>query len=181
MALTQISPLNATWRDCKGVIARNKWLFFINPNGANAGTFVVNFLTAWENLTHAALASYSGFSGLAAQSVAYGTAQDYRDAADKAVFVFQTSKGGLHKFQLPSPATSIFLPDGRTINPLDAGVIGVVNQMTTVISTDFQPSDRDGNPFTLFLGGYRRRAKEPRKVNIFTRDANLTSDEPAGP
>lgn len=181
MALIQISPLTIVNRDAKGVISRTKFQFHFNPNGANAGVYFTNFVNAYQLLTNGSLVSYSGPSSQGPTAVLYGSTTAYQDAADKAVLVYATTQGIVHRFQIPMPVTTLFLPDARTINPANANVVAFNVFMLTVVSTDFQPTDRLGNAFAVFIGGYRRRSKEPRKTNIYLRDANLTPQEPEGP
>ena len=112
--------------------------------------------------------------------VAPGASATYLDVADKAVFVFQDAQGGLHKYQVPCPKSSIFQADQETIDFTVAAVKLFVADVTATTFSGTAPTTvngvvtRNGVKITASVGGYRRRGKAPRKFNIYTRNALLT-------
>jgi len=112
--------------------------------------------------------------------VAPGTIANYLDVSDKAVFVFQDAEGGLHKYQVPCPKSTIFQADQETIDYTVAGVKQFVADMLgvtfsgTAATTTLPVNSRTGVPLTASVGGYRRRGKASRRFNIYTRNAPLT-------
>lgn len=112
--------------------------------------------------------------------VSPGTIATYLDTADKAVIVFQDANGGLHKYEVACPKSSIFLPDAETVDFTNPAVKQFVADMTntmfggTAPLTAFPILTRQGVALTAAVGGYRRRVKAPRKFNIYTRNTQLT-------
>lgn len=165
-------PERVTYRDAKGNTARVS--FFV----ANTGTLTSQsaaasaVITAMDPLTNAARQSNTGPATEGAQEVVYGTNANYGSVEDKAVFVFQSATGAIHRFQIPAPVAAIFLPDGETIDPGNA----LVGAFATAVTAN--ATSRAGDPITFGSGlGTRIRRKMHRRLTIFVKDPSL--NEPA--
>lgn len=97
-----------------------------------------------------------------------GSTADYSGVEDKAVFVFQTAAGQVHRYQVAAPKAAIFLADDETVDYTNALVIAFVAQVNAAFVS------RDGVDITASVGGYRRRAPLQRKFNIRTRNPLTT-------
>jgi hypothetical protein len=107
---------------------------------------------------------------------------DYRSVEDKAVMVFGDANGGIHRFQIAGPEASIFYPDQETVDPTQAVVSQFIADVLNSTYNGFSPQTtvhaafvgNSGIALTYWIGGYRRRAKQQRKLTIFTLDPMLT-------
>lgn len=178
MALTRFAHFGLSWRDAKGLIARTSYYLHFDPTDL---AFLVQsdiLNTDMDAMSNAAVHSTT----LAAPAaVAYGTPAIYQSAADKAVFAFSTARGDIHHISVPAPLDAIFLADDRTVDPANTDVAAFVNQVTVVMGAGnsvVQITNRTGEALIVFLGGYRVKGRESRKVDIYRRDDNLTPKEP---
>lgn len=174
-----------TFYDAKQQTARVSMYFDNNPAAnivqANAG-FIATDMAVISNSSTAAAASIRGNGPFttAPVPVTPGAQATYLDASDKAVFVFQDAVGGLHKYQIPCPKSTIFQADQETIDFTVAGVKQFVADMTGVVfggtaaQTTLPTNTRNGVALSASVGGYRVRRKAPRKFNIYTRNAPLS-------
>lgn len=174
-----------TFYDAKQQSARMS-IFLDNNPAANVvqanAQFIAVDLGVISNTSTAAASTVRSKGPLttAPVPVSPGTAATYVDVYDKAVFVFQDAEGGLHKYQVPCPKSTIFQADQETIDFTVAGVKQFVADMTavtfsgTAAQTTLPVNSREGIPLTASVGGYRRRSKASRRFNIYTRNAALS-------
>lgn len=114
------------------------------------------------------------------QKVTAGSTSNYQDIADKAEFFFADVNGGLHRYLVPAPKSTIFLADQETVDFTQAPVKQFVADMTastfsgTVNNTVNPVVTRNAVPLSAAVGGLRRRGPTPRKFNIYTRNPTLS-------
>jgi hypothetical protein len=191
-----------TYRDVKGQTAR--FSFYENV-AASTGTPIDDALTLLDavmiavggaggvgggqtnSMTNAALQAISGVNGVGQISPTYGlqlvSTVGYQECVDKAVFVFSTQGGTIHRYEIPAPVGGIFESDLQTVNPTAGSggtphlVAAFTAAMLATVNGSFI-SDRNGNQLTQFLGGYWRGRKIPKRMNILLRTPALTPDLP---
>lgn len=98
-----------------------------------------------------------------------GAAATYETVEDKAIMTFYDPAGMLHRYALCCPAAAIFLADGETVDNANVAVGNVITDFQTFVYgryTDTAP--------LVFVGGVRARRKLHRRINIFTRNPQLS-------
>lgn len=172
-----------TYRDAKGNTARVS--FYLDDNGGDNNsdaTLVESIITAINAISNAAYQSASGAVSHFGV-VQYGaSAVEYQPIQTKAVLTYQDVAGGLHRLQIPSPKSTIFLADLETVNPANAGIIALNALMasTTVPSTGTAfVSSRSGLLISNYMGGVLKSTKLRRKLTTFVLTPTLTPSEPA--
>jgi hypothetical protein len=157
-------------------------LVFVDAKGQKANTrfyttsdsavHYANFLGAtqplFSALTNAAFYNAPGAIGFVASVGTYGVAADYQDITLKAMLMFVDTKGNIHRLKVPSPKRSIFMADGVTVDPANAGVIALVAGLITGTAGPTNATDRDGNGYTKFVGGLLQKTPQRRRINLFT-------------
>lgn len=172
-----------TYRDAKGNTARVS--FYLDDNGGDNNsdaTLVESIITAINNISNAAYQSASG--AVSHFGVAqYGAAGvEYQPIQTKAQLVYQDVSGGLHRLQIPSPKSSIFLADLQTVNPAAAGIVtlnGLMAAATVPATGTAFVCSRSGLLISNFMGGVLKTTKLRRKLNILVLTPLLTGGEPA--
>jgi hypothetical protein len=101
----------------------------------------------------------------------YGTNAEFPNIEDKAVLVFSDSQSKRHTFQLPAPKLNIFEADGETVKQTGGSLPALLTWIETFVF-GFQTD----TAALGYLGGFRLRRKNHRKVNINVLSSNL--DEP---
>lgn len=162
-------PESFGFRDVKGQTARMS-LFCTDTTAALALTDMTNVYNLLAALTFAAVGPAKGAYTTSPTTNAYGTASEYQNIEEKAVFTFQTATGALHRYQLPCPKAAIFLADKETIDPANTDVAAFT---AAVIAN--KVSSRDGSLITAFVGGVLARRKMQRRFNIYTKNPQLTT------
>lgn len=159
-----------TWRDSKGFTATSS--FYVGgATVANEATAAEAIATAMAAITNAHLQIAKGPYGFSPTEVIYGTNAAFPTVEDKAIFTFQTSTGGIHRYQVPCPLGSIFLADGETVDATNT----LVTAFTSAITSNALTASGEGVTFGGF--GTRIRRKQRRRANIFTKDPTLTGPE----
>lgn len=151
---------SVSWRDARGYTARN--VFYITGAATIAdlqvaGLAIINAIAA---VTNAVEYSSSGPEALSPGVVVYGSPTVYSSVEDKADLVFQDSGGGLHHLRVPSPAASVFLADGLSVNELNTNMAALIHAFLVNAAT------RQGTLMGAYLGGVRRRVKQQRRIAI---------------
>jgi hypothetical protein len=162
-------PEAFTYRDDKGNTARVS-VFVTDSTMALAATDMSNLSGLITPLTNAVLSTAKGPFTTVPAAVGYGANAEYEACEDKAVMTFVTTTGALHRYQIPAPKSALFLADGETIDPAQADVAAFV---TGVVAN--KVSSRDGALITAFIGGVRARRKMNRRLNIYTKNPQLTT------
>jgi hypothetical protein len=112
----------------------------------------------------------------------FNSSGDYLTVEDKAVFVFASATGSLHRFQLAAPLASIFMADSVTVDTTQAVVKQFIADITATAFGGTNPNvlilraacDQDSNILKSYVGGYRARRKMQRRFSIFTQNPALT-------
>lgn len=162
-------PEAFTYRDDKGNTARVSY-FVTDSTLALAATDMSNLAPLQLALTNAVLATAKGPYTTSPAAAGYGANADFEACEDKAVMTFVTSTGALHRYQIPAPKSAIFLADGETVDPANTDVAAYT---AGVIAN--KVSSRDGALITAFIGGTRARRKLNRRLNIYTKNPQLTT------
>ena len=172
-----------TYRDAKGNTARVS--FYLDDNGGDNNSdavLVESIITAMNALTNAAYQSASGAVSHYGV-VQYGAAAtEYQPIQTKALLTYQDVAGGLHRIQIPSPKSSIFLADLETVNPAN----GLVTALNALMASASVPAtgtafvcSRSGNLISNYMGGVLKTTKIRRKLTTFVLTPSLTPSEPA--
>lgn len=162
-------PEAFTYRDDKGNIARVS-VYVTDTTLALSATDMSNLSALITPITNAVLTNAKGPFTTSPAAVGYGANADYEACEDKAVLTFVTSTGALHRYQVPAPKAAIFLADGETVDAANTDVAALV---AGVIAN--KVSSRDGALITAFIGGTRARRKLNRRLNIYTKNPQLTT------
>lgn len=109
-------------------------------------------------------------------SISANSDGDYRSVEDKAVFVFGDAAGGLHRYQVANPESDLFMADGETIDVSQAVNKQLIADMLHATFSGTAPNvdivspvcGPSGALLVQWIGGYRRRAKQQRKLTIYT-------------
>lgn len=171
-----------TYRDAKGNTARVS--FYLDDNGGDNNsdaTLVESIITALNALTDAAYQSASGAVSHFGVAQYGASAVEYQPIQLKARFVYQDVSGALHRIQIPSPKSSIFLSDLETVNPANTAVAAfnaIMAQATVPATGTGYVSSRQGLLISNFMGGLLMATKMRRKANIFVLTPSLTGGEP---
>jgi hypothetical protein len=81
------------------------------------------------------------------------------DVEDKAFLVFQAVNGGQgYKVNVPAPLSSLFGPDGETVNPAAAPIVALCAELA---ANECSCAGQDG---LAYVKGYARRAKTRRTL-----------------
>lgn len=161
-----VGPYSVTFRDSKNQTASMRWFQLSTLTIAVQLSNSQAVLADVAALTNASVVLNQNTG--AAAPVA-GASADYENVEDKAVFVFQTAAGAIHRYQIPAPLASIFLADGETIDFTNGAVAAFVARMVNGNTVS-----RDGDPIASAVGGTRLRRKLQRKFNIRTRNPTLS-------
>lgn len=159
---------SVTFRDDKGQTATVRF-FVNNTTQALAATSAALVVTALAACSNAAVQAVRGPSNMSPTALVYGTDAEFEDIEDKAVFVFETAAGSIHRYMVPAPKASMFNTDGETIDFSQTEPDALRSQMIgqSVCS-------RDGNVLTISIGGTRLRKPQQRKFSVITRNPALT-------
>jgi hypothetical protein len=160
-------PFTSTWRDKRGFTSLVR--MYYNDASATAFLTAVPIITA--DLAAMTNAGLQASTGALAVPVVYGATGQFQDIEDKAVFVFQTTTGSLHRYHVPAPKAAIFAADLETVNLAFATVATFITDMLA------QVASRDGEPLTTCIGGMRLRGKKKRRINIFTQNPTETGPD----
>jgi hypothetical protein len=147
-----------TYRDSRNNTAVSR--MFIGGDSAAGITAVHTAAAALSNAT------VTDSEEAAAAPVA-GTAGTYNDVEDRAIIVFQTPGGAIHRYAIMAPKSTIFLADQETVD-FSGGVAAFVTAVLANVT------NADGDNLASAVGGYRARVKMQRKFNIRTRNTTLT-------
>jgi hypothetical protein len=173
---------NITFRDAKGVTARCSYGIWYDhaSNQFVAGALVIDPL-----IEACSLGAVVSTSNVGPAFTAWGVQGVYQAAADKAILVFQATKGELMKLAIPCPigsgANNIFMLDAFTVNPAAANVAALVTAITATFNNSdatFSVTNRDLQDFPHYIGGFRARRKYGRKTSLYRLDGNLDVQEP---
>lgn len=155
-----------SFKDAKGNRARMQFLI----GGTDAGADIGQLVTLKTNAQTASNAHVTTPIS-ASRDNNYGTNGTFQSVEDKAVLVFQSPEGKLSRFQLPAPKTGVFYADQETVSPT-----GLASSLIESIET-FVYGDQNDSSALQYVGGYRLRRANQRKVNVWT--LAPTEDEPA--
>lgn len=158
-------PVSFTFRDAKNQTAAVHQFLASSLTTAQVETQLANLLPLYAALTNASVKRNQGVASLAPVA---GTSAEFDDIEDKALMVFQTTTGAIHRYQIPAPKAVVFLADRETVDFSQADVAAWVTQM--LIATVSQ----DGVALGASVGGTRLRRKQQRKFNIRTRNPALS-------
>lgn len=156
-----------TFSDSKGQVSTER-MFIGAADDATAATDAHDILTALQALTNATLYNAKGAYNTAPGPHTYGTTAEYETIEDKAMMVFQTDTGAIHRYLVPAPKSAIFLTDKETVDPTNGLVTTYVTAMLAAAVS------RDGTAMNAFIGGVRLRKKLQRRFNIFTKNPALS-------
>lgn len=158
-----------TFRDAKGQTATTSF-YVAGADQAAAAVTAATIVAAAAALSNAAVQTVKGPSNQSPRDLIYGTNAEHQDIEDKAVFVFETSAGSVHRYSIPAPKASVFLADGETVDFTGADVATYVTAMLAgglVLS-------RDNGPLAIAVGGGISRTKTRRKFSVITRNPTLS-------
>jgi len=158
-------PFSFTFRDSKNQTASIHFYTASTQTTAQVETQIANMLTVTAALSNATTTRNQGAAAVAPVA---GTAAQFDDVEDKAVLVFQTAAGALHRYSIAAPKATIFQADKETVDYSNTDVAAFVTQLLTGTTS------RDGNTVTASVGGTRKRVKAQRRFNIRTRNPALT-------
>jgi len=161
MAIVKASTFN--FRDAKGQVSHLRQ-YVIFTTGTAWVTAMQTLRTDVAALSNASVTSEDE----APLANAYGATGQFQNVEDKAVMVFQSSVGALHRYQIPAPKAAIFLADLETV---DAANTDVAAWAAAVVANVF---DRNGVAIAGFIGGQRARRKNQRRFSIWTKNPALT-------
>ena len=138
----------ATFRDAKGYTATMRWF---SDTSAHAQAII----DAVEDITNAALQSAQGVYTHVPIELTYGAADTFLDVQDKAEVLFADAGGGVHRYQIPAPLIDLFNTDTET----------VLESAFATTSSAFLAGAfaEQGTALSLYLGGKRRRARNPKR------------------
>lgn len=177
--MTTGTPQSYVFRDAKGQTATLKMYRQAIDTAAHQQADAQAIASDLLLLTNSAsIVSIGVYSSPAAANV-YGGTGDFQNVEDKAVFVFTTAAGGIHRYAVPAPLQAVFKADLETIDNTVSPVKQFIADMLhatyggTAPTTLNAACDRAGLVLTSYVGGIRRRAKFKRKFNIFTLDPTL--------
>jgi len=156
-----------TFRDDKGQTATTRF-FVTAADEDTANPLAQDIVDAMAALTNASLDSASGAYTRPPAPHTYGANAQYERIEDKAVLVYQTEAGQLHRYRIPAPKIAIFLADGETVDTGNADV-GTLNDAMLAAACS-----GDGVAIDTFIGGVLGRSKMQRRYNIFTKNPALT-------
>lgn len=172
---------SGSFRDAKGNVARVTFQLIDLGTAATNFTSAINIRNATDALSNAADAGWHGPYTSNDAGTTFGTAATYEDVEDKAVMVFATAAGGIHRYSIPAPLSAIFLADAETVDQTNSLVkVFVANVLAATFNSQAPTAGsggagtREGTILTAFLGGYRARRKLKRKFTIYTRNPALT-------
>lgn len=161
-------PQSWTFRDDKGQTATTRMFIKAGADAVAQEASAVAVKNALIGLSNAAIQSATGPDTEQSIARVYGANADFETVEDKAVFVYETAAGSIHKYQVPAPKAAIFLSDGETIDFTNALVIAY---NTAVLAA---ACDRNGVLVTISVGGYRDKRKLKTRFNVITRNPTLT-------
>jgi hypothetical protein len=138
----------ATFRDAKGYTSTMRW-FSDTSSHASA------IITAIEDVVNAALQSAQGVYTHVPIELTYGAAETFLDVQDKAELLFADAGGGVHRYQVPAPLIDVFNTDTETV--LESAVTAVTSAFLAGAFAE------QGTALSLYLGGKRRRARNPKR------------------
>jgi len=150
-----------TWRDARGFTCKNTY-FVGGASVAAEATAAAAIANAEAAISNCHLQIANGPYTFTPTEAVYGAATDYRDVEDKAVFTFQDSVGNFHRYAVPAPLETIFLADGKTVNPADTGVVAFVSAFIANAQL------RGGGAIGFGGNGIRKRVRTQRKMNAIT-------------
>lgn len=159
------------FRDAKGQVGRMVVLI----GGADSNGVETNYI-ALANLLQAVSNAHVSLDINPAADRAYGAQAVYETVEDKAQLTFTAALadgGTIHRWQVPAPKAAIFQADGQTVDQAQADVVALVGAFETYV----YPASSATAPMAAYIGGFRVKRKLQRRMNVFTKSANL--DEPA--
>lgn len=145
-----------SFTDAKRNVARMR--FYVGA-GSTFSTLVGDIVNAVTPLTNA---SVNRYTGAPAAPLVGGGAGIFQNVEDKAVAVFVTATGAMHRYQIPAPKEALFFADTETLLPTGDDIEAFIAAMIA------HTTSRDGTALSAFVGGYRRRVAMIRKINIWT-------------
>jgi len=189
MAVNTALRQTITWRDNRGFTGRTTFLVgddnttMTFPHAAAADAQVI--ISDMEAISEADFAGATGPFPQVPAAVTYGANADYASIEDKVVFVFQAAAGDLHKVSVPSPLDSIFEADKVTVDKTNALVKQLIADILHQTFGGTAPTtgtthglyNRSILPFVLFVSGARKRVKQRRRINSFTRTPDLSGPD----
>lgn len=155
------------YRDDKGQTSSVK-MFILGDTQADAATVAGDIKTAMDALTNAASGGARGALTTSPAVNSYGANAEYERIETKAVLVFQTSTGALHRYRIPAPKSAIFMADGETVDPANGLVTAFVTAMLAGAAS------RDGVALASYIGGTLAFSPMQRRYNIFTKNPALS-------
>lgn len=179
-------PAGVTVRDAKGQTGRTR--IFVTNQGAGTGLDIINVagtnlvnllaLSNGQAISTFGAAAPGSPAGLTVSPFGYGANAVYEDSADKAIMVFADAAGYMHRFQVPCPKTAIFKADGETVDSANALVSTFTTGMLAAAAAAPNAANvttKDGRALSAFIGGYRLRRRQTRRINIFVKSSDLAT------
>lgn len=156
------------FRDNKGYTARVTTYFSSGLSNGGDGE-AIGFYPFVAALSNANLQATGGAHVVDSTRPTYGSSATYASVSDKAHLVFSCLLGGLLHLDIPAPIADMFLADGETVNPAQSDVASLIGDMT-----GNSHCNRAGDIVMDYLGGYRKRTSNRRRISAVVYDPTLT-------
>lgn len=155
-------------------------LSYLNTSAATRGDaqlLASNLLSLVSACSNGAVVAGTGLASATYMPNLLGTAATYETVEDKAVLVYLTLAGTLHRLEIPAPIAAVFLADQETVNKAQANIAALTAAMTATTGAGNFPSDRSGIAFGSLIAGFRSRRRWQRKTTIWTLTPDLAGPE----
>lgn len=161
-------PFSMTFTDARGFMATlHLWVDEVTL--ADAVTSANAIAPLIFSLSNADMQHAGGCLLLNPSQLQYGGTDDFQACWIKAQIVLTDLNGGLHRIEIPSPKTNIFLSDLETLDVLN----GDVTALFTALHT-YHACGPNGLVFSELVGGKRIHRRTHRKINNTILSPTLT-------